>query len=229
MTYIVAGRLKSKPFLMVDSIVTVNIPKEGSYSYFKNKLRRLKSTQHETYCCLIGAAPILDILTEYDDWISRKIDRRDYQSVNSLMSGFKLVLENSIKIDYLSQLECIDNRLYFISPESLVYFDITNENKKLNISQAVEIENNKYLGIHINNSKQKPVGIITDAEHLKEFCKSIILKESIGVDFKDRFSFVYFADEAIRAFPDKAFSDLVNGILKNDYEILDDKKYFWRI
>jgi hypothetical protein len=48
MTYIVCGKFNSKPFLMVDSVVTSNENDVKKYHY-REKLTKLISTDNETF------------------------------------------------------------------------------------------------------------------------------------------------------------------------------------
>ena len=111
MTFIVAGKFNNNPFLMVDSVVSGNEHNNGKYYYFKNKLYKLNSSRDDMYFTLSGTAIILDILAEYDLWLIRQDGFIDFESDASFITELKFLLENSIRIDTFSKLDCIDNRL----------------------------------------------------------------------------------------------------------------------
>ena len=229
MTYIIAGKNGNKPFMMVDSVATGYIIDEGEYYYFKNKLFKLKCSNENVYFTLSGSPLILELLIQYDSWLNRADNSIDFHINPLFNTEFKFILDNSLGIDDYSQIDCEDNRLYFISDKYLIYYDIQIRDKISVITQKIEIQNKMYLGVHNNTNKQIPLIKNLDADSLRDYCRTIIANELQEFDFKNRFSFIYFGEEFILDYPDKEFSDIINGLFRNDYYKLDADKYKWKI
>lgn len=210
MTYIVPGKFKNNPFLMVDCVATGEENNTKIY-LFRNKLKKLISAENETYFCLTGADAYQYAIEGFDEkcyWNDEKFDFKNIEHIEEILDLFKTFsgytqYNKGTKIGNFC-------RLYFINKSNVYYYNIDDDGK---LTHLHEIPNNSF--IKPNDATNDPVTINSDFENneqLIDFCKNEILryKGYNGLDFKDKFSYVTFSDNG----------KLISNSLKNNKEIV---------
>jgi len=213
MTYIVGGKLGNNPFLMIDC----KVQHEESKWLFQDKVVSFNSGEDEIYYCQMGHAIIKQFIMMYDyikTHEGEKINVFDKDEIKRMFDEINSAIEYS-NFDFKSKGE---NILFFISKNDICKYTVkfNNETRKYyNISQ-VNIDENKCSTS--NSPLTRHVGI--SQSELKEFCKSIIEEEKMGIpdDLKDRYTFIYTLDNEINyEFPYKSKYDVINQFMGMDF------------
>lgn len=189
MTYIVSGKFRNNPFLMVDCIATQGVG-DIKTLHFRNKLKKLISTEDETYCCLTGVDSYQHAINAFDEkcyWNECQFNIKDISQINEIVKIFNYLVElypKEVPIDRFC-------RLYFIDKKGVYYYNIDDDGI---LSELHEISNNNF--IKSNCAENAPITLEEDFETKEEiinFCKNEIIESgNNAMDFKDKFSYAVF-------------------------------------
>ena len=215
MTYIISGKYKNNPFLMVDCVASGEVNNTKVYK-FRNKLKKLISTESETYFCLTGSELYQHAIEAFDEkcyWNERNFDFKNPKHIKEVIELFKLICEAPNYSNINIEKFC---RIYFVDKEEVYYYQI-DDGARLTCAQdsthLYKIPNNCF--IEPNYADNYTITIERDFENIEEiveFCKNKILALNAynGLDLKDKFSYIIFDNNA----------KLTNNSFKNNNEIV---------
>ena len=231
MTYIIAGKLKDRTFMMVDAIITNEKTRKKT---FRNKLVKLDSS-YETYYSMSGIAFIDNCIRVYDDWLSQNNKENDFitgeESIKRLIKIIdKMLASCPVKVKLNS------NKIFFINKESVVYYKLIfdKNNKLLGTPKRYKLS----TGQCINSIIDAPIEKCNfNLENIEMSCEDYLNKmpskqiPSKEVDFKERFSFIELAPDKspIRNYPNKRFSDFIAECNEIDFDSIDNNNFKWNI
>lgn len=224
MTYIIAGKLPNSTFMMSDCIVTNSQTNENT---FFHKMIKLTSSI-STYYSFTGVQFIDNCVRTYDFWLNMHNKVNDFVDGTNSINELKKVIEKMIEtFPDADKMNLEKNRLFFVNQTSVVYYDLEyNENHELKREiEKFVVEENEFIDSSVlTHTKQG----IPEME-VEDFCKNYLKYFSKGnVDFKDRFSFVYFKEnDIIFKEPFKHFSDLIAMYNNIDAGKIDDPDFIW--
>ena len=231
MTYIVCGKFKNNPFLMVDCVATSR-NKDGICGYnYTDKLIKLISPKEETFVTLTGQDAFLKAIKIFDDKCHRNNDNFDFEDIkhiNEIFEIYKLLIirnECNDGHDLWKKFDFV--KIFFVTKSDVKYYVLKKDiEKKWFTLGGLKIQEIKY-----NEIMECECGTFTcpfiDDEEKKKYCKDEIKKtsfEKYGFDLKDRFSFIMFKDdERIYEPPAITNEELVSLFVYEKYSELESK------
>lgn len=222
MTYIVGGKYKNKPFLMVDSIASED--KDGTTSKtFTVKLKKLESSI-DTYFCLTGpqffsmSLQMLDVYLLYKDTKSDFINNpKDIEKLKKAIQKIGLSRKNN---------KTETGVFFFINKEEVycVFIELDAQNVAKVMPSSFKIpDEHFYIEPDMWGGYQK----MDDIEiGLKEFCENAIINIAPKEDFKNRFSYIEFNGNDLKVEQSiQHFSDVLAMVFNTPYADIDNETY----
>lgn len=219
MTYIIAGKLKGNPFLMVDCIA-YNSDLSDMHSprlLFSNKLMKFRSLK-DTYCCLTGDAKIMDSIELFDRKNHFNKTEINYDSQNFIDEVFVFYkhLINKSKVEKLHG----DARIFVVDSEKIIHYDLKYD-KKANLTTCNKSYVNDGCFVASIEGEFRPDTLIPEnIGDLYKYCGTYINQNS-PLKHKNRFSFVTYENGASNyKSPYKKDEDMVTEFLWTDFNKL---------
>ncbi len=220
MTYIISGKLNKKTFLMADCKVKLdgnNIP------IFTDKVFKLDSSK-DTYCTLAGKRFMSDCIKAYDHWLKGTNRKNDFLSGNrSIRELIPVIKKFQDKFPTNEVLSIGMNRVFFISSENVVYYDLFyDESNELEFMPKQCMVN---VGYFIDSNLARPQQKINlGGLNVKEYCMDHLSHMPLtNFYIMDRFTFLLFTGKRKTVErPIKNFSDIIisyYGLPYNDLDI----------
>lgn len=225
MTFIVAGKLRNKTFLMADCVVTGPDGKT-----FTDKVRKAESVAN-TFFTLAGGAFLDGCLWAFDMRLAqagRALNIYDISLLRKVIDGYLATDKDAAKIHFER------NRIFFITKDAVVYHDIEYDKNKMAVASITthQLGNDTFIDSAVD-LQMRNLTLPADAQP-KTFCRDRIdelNRLTRKIDLKDRFTFLEMEDgkELIYQMPYKRMSDFIcylNGI---DIEKIDTPEFQWDV
>lgn len=220
MTFMIAGKMHSQTFLMADCKVKLV---GGKPPIFSDKVLRLESSEN-TYCSLAGTQFMYDCIQSYDTWLTSQDQDNDFltgdRSIYELLAAIQRFRD---KYPFEDPLLLKKNRLFFITYESVVYYDLFyNEMNELEFQpERCPLEIDSYVDSNLAYDKSK---IDMNELAVRDYCFDHLSNMPYSSFSKNnRYTFLLFYNNRNLTLerPYKNFSDIIISYYKFPYNCLD--------
>lgn len=216
MTYIMAGKLKGNPFLMVDSIGLNTVDPTLPTFIFTNKLGKFASLD-DVYFCVTGDAYIQSSIELLDkkNYLNKTKINYDNQSFIEDVFFFYRILDASTNTDPDIEQHA---KIFMVDSKDITYYTLTYSTTKLEYSKH-NVQDNCFIA-HLDGKFTTDNPISSLDQDLYTYCSNHITSAS-PMSFNDRFSFVKYENKKSNYIkPYKKDEDMVAEFLWGNFNDL---------